>query len=102
LKRHRILRDLLLGLTATVFACAFGAMWHSSAHPDSRHAISSALTLHNLRGITVDQDQSQGVIRLSGIVASHSLRDLAHQLAQKAAPGYAIDNQIQVNRAGLL
>jgi hypothetical protein len=103
LKRHQILRDLLVALAATAVSCGVGAAWHNhSHHPDTRQAIYSALTLHDLTSVTVDQDQDKGVIRLTGIVGSTSLRDLAHQLAQHAAPGYTIDNQIQVNRAGLM
>ena len=101
LKRYHLLRDLILGVAATIIACGIAAAIHTGTHPDSRQAVHSALSTHNLTSVTVDQDQDKGVIRLTGIVASHSLRDLAHQLAAHAAPGYTIDNQIQVNRAGL-
>jgi osmotically-inducible protein OsmY len=75
---------------------------HANAHPDSQRAVHSALWSHNLRSVSFDQDQDKGVIRLTGIVQSSDSKDRAQQLAQQAAPGYTIDNQIQVNRAGLM
>jgi hypothetical protein len=101
LKRFHFLRDLILALSATAVSCGIGVAIHSNLHPDNRQAVYNALTSNRLASISVDQDRDKGVIRLTGIVASHSLRDLAHQLAAHAAPGYTIDNQIQVNRAGL-
>jgi hypothetical protein len=102
LKRYHLLRDLILGVAATIIACGIAAAIHTGTHPDSRQAVHSALSTHNLASVTVDQDQDKGVIRLTGIVDSAGSRDNAQQLAQQAAPSYTIDNQIQVNRAGLM
>jgi BON domain len=92
LKRFHLLRDLVL--------CA--AAIHSNTHPDRQLAVHGALSSHALGSVTVDQDKGKGVIRLTGVVANSDSKDRAQQLAQQAAPGYTIDNQIQVNRAGLL
>ena len=101
LKRYHLLRDLALGVAATIVACGLTAAIHSHTHPDSQLAVHSALMSHSLDSVSIDQDQDKGIIRLTGIVESASHRDRALQLAQQAAPGYTIDNQIQVNRAGL-
>jgi hypothetical protein len=101
LKHYHLLRDLVLGVAATIVACGLTAVIHSHTHPDSQQAVHSALVSHSLDSVSINQDQDKGVIRLSGIVDNASHRDRAQQLAQQAAPGYTIDNQIQVNRAGL-
>jgi hypothetical protein len=102
LRRHHLLRDILVGIAATVVSCGVAASWRSSTHPDDRLAVYSALTTHDLTSVTIDQDQVKGSIRLSGVVANPDSRDLAQQLAEHAAPGYTIENEIQINRAGLM
>jgi BON domain len=102
LKRYHLLRDIVFGVAATIVSCGVAAAWHTNTHADDRQAIYRALSSQELTSVTVDQDQDQGVIRLRGIVDSTSLRDRAHQLAEHAAPGYTIDDQIEVNRAGLM
>ncbi len=101
LKRFHLLRDLVLCAAATAVACGVAAAVHTNAHPDSQRAVHGALSSHDLDSVTIDQDQDKGVIRLTGVVSNSDSKDRAQQLAQQAAPGYSIDNQIQVNRAGL-
>jgi hypothetical protein len=101
LKRYHLLRDLVLGVAATIVACGLTAAIHTHTRPDTQQAVHSALVSHSLDSVSIDQDQDKGIIRLTGIVDSASYRDRAQRLAQQAAPGYTIDNQIQVNRAGL-
>jgi acetylglutamate synthase len=102
LKRFHLMRDLLLCAAATAVACGVAAAIHSNTRPDRQLAVHGALSSHALGSVTVDQDKDKGVIRLTGVVANSDSKDRAQQLAQQAAPGYTIDNQIQVNRAGLL
>ncbi|UWZ83508.1 BON domain-containing protein [Occallatibacter riparius] len=102
LKRYNLLRDLVLGVAATVVSCGVAAAIHTHAHPDSQQAVHSALVSHRLASVAIDQDQDAGVIRLTGIVENSTGRDRAQRIAQQAAPGYTIDNQIQVNRAGVM
>jgi hypothetical protein len=99
LKRFHLLRDLVLCAAATAVACGVAA---ANAHPDRQLAVHGALSPHNLSSVTIYQDQDKGVIRLAGVVPNSDSKDRAQQLTQQAAPGYSIDNQIQVNRAGLL
>lgn len=67
-----------------------------ASHPDQKAAVYSALTNVNLRSIMVKQDRRTGVITLTGRVTSTTLRSQAETVAQQAAPGYTIDDQIQV------
>ncbi len=101
LNRFHLLRDLILCAAATAVACGVAAAWRSNARPDRQLAVHGALSSHNLSSVSIDQDQDTGIIRLTGIVPNDDSKDRAQQLAQQAAPGYSIDNQIQVNRAGL-
>ena len=102
LKRYNLLRDLVLGVAATMLACGFTAACHNSNHPDDKQAVFNSLSSHDLASVMVDQDQGKGVIRLTGVVGSPDRKDRAQQLAQQAAPGYTIDNQIQVHAAGVM
>lgn len=74
---------------------------HSNSHPDDQAAVYSAFTQNDLRNITVSQDRGSGTITLSGIVGSADRKTAAETLASKAAPGYTITNNIQVQNAGL-
>ena len=102
MRRFNILRDLLLAGVATMVACGFTAACHSNAHPDDKQAVYNAMNSHDLASVTVDEDRDKGVIKLSGIVGSADRKDRAQQLAQQSAPGYTIDNQIQVQDTGLM
>ncbi|HEY3707252.1 MAG TPA: hypothetical protein VGL22_19480 [Terracidiphilus sp.] len=101
LKRHHLLRDLLFGVAATVLACGFTAACRTNTHPDNKQAVFDALTSHDLASVMVDQDQGKGIIKLTGVVGSPDRKDSAQQVAQQAAPGYTIDNQIRVEDIGL-
>jgi len=89
-------------VAATVLACGFTAACHSASHPDDKQAVYSALDQNDLASVIVEQDRGNGVIKLSGIVGSQSRKDHAQQLAQQAAPGYTIDNQLKVDQSSVL
>lgn len=86
---------------ATVLSCGFTAACHSN-HPDDRQAVYSALDQNDLASVVVDQDRGSGVIKLTGIVGDQGRKDHATQLAQQAAPGYQIDNELKVDRENIL
>jgi hypothetical protein len=102
LDRFHLVRDLLLAMAATIVACGFTAACHTNAHPDDKQAVYNAMTSHDLASVTVDQDRNKGVIKLAGIVGSPDNKNLAQRLAQEAAPGYSVDNQIRVESTGLM
>lgn len=101
LDRFHLLRDLLLAVSATVVACGFTAACNTNAHPDVKQAVYNSLDQHQLASVMVSQDRENGVIKLSGIVGSADRKDRAQQLAQQAAPGYSIDNKLQVNQTDI-
>ena len=101
MRRANLLWDLALAGAATVIACTFTISCNLNQRPDDKQAVYNALTAHELPSVMVEQDRDKGVIKLSGIVGSADRKDLAQQLAMQAAPGYGIDNQIQV-QSGLM
>jgi len=84
---------LLVGLLALV-GC-------QNRRPEVKQAVYSALTQHDLRTVEVFENRNKGEITLRGIVASADNKATAEQVAQQAAPGYTIKDQIQVQSAGI-
>jgi hypothetical protein len=85
----------LLAATLGIASCTQGN------HPEVKLAVYNALDQHDLRSVTVSEDRRAGVITLSGIVGAGDRKQRAEQIAQQAAPGYSIVDQIQVDNAGL-
>ncbi len=83
----------LVGLLAIV-AC-------QSQHPDDKQAVYTALGQHDMASVEVFQDRRKGEITLRGIVGSSDQKAQAETIAQQAAPGYTIKDQIQVQSAGI-
>ncbi len=92
------------GLAIAAMLLGFGALsgCHSDAHPDDKAAVYHNLTQANLWSVTVDQDRGKGVIKLSGIVGSDQARTKAQAIAEAAAPGYTIQNNLTVKNTGLM
>lgn len=93
-------RLALLAL-AGVALVGLPALVGCQSHPDNKQAVYDALHTHDLRSVEVFQDRRTGEITLRGIVGSNNIKTQALNLAQQAAPGYAIKDQIQVENAGL-
>jgi osmotically-inducible protein OsmY len=72
-----------------------------SQHPDAKAAVYQALSQHDLASVEVFQDRSRGVITLRGIVGGSDSRSRAEQVAEQAAPGYTVKNQLTVNNIGI-
>src|SRR5215469_5651453 len=70
-------------------------------NPEVKQAVYNALNQHDLRSVEVFEDRRKGEITLRGIVASPDQKTAANQLAQQAAPGYTIKDQVQVQSAGI-
>lgn len=87
-----------LPCAAAVFAGAImiGGCHRNAAHPDDKDAVNSALKQNNLGNVDVSQDRDKGVITLTGNVDSDRQKDLAASVAQGAAPGYTVANEIGV------
>ncbi|MES2220125.1 MAG: BON domain-containing protein [Acidobacteriota bacterium] len=65
-------------------------------YPDSKEAVNNSLTQNNLGAIHVSQDQTKGVITLTGTVPSDSQKSQAESVAKQAAPNYTIADEIAV------
>ena len=65
-------------------------------YPDSKAAVNNSLTQNNLGAIHVSQDQTKGVITLTGTVPSDSQKTQAESVAKQAAPNYTIADEIAV------
>ena len=92
-----------LGLLALAAVALVGllALVGCQNHPDDKQAVYNALDQHDLRSVEVFQDRRNGQMTLRGIVGSNDQKAQALNLAQQAAPGYTIKDQIQVQSAGI-
>lgn len=99
---HAGLRWSLLPGAAVVLvgSLALSGCEHYS-HPDKMAAVYGALTMNSFRSITLSQDRRTGVMTLNGVVGSADERSNAQALAQKAAPGYTIADNIRVEPTGI-
>jgi hyperosmotically inducible periplasmic protein len=70
------------------------------AHPDEKSAVENSLKSNSLGDLSVSQDQDKGVITLTGNVNSDDLKSQAENLAKRAAPDYAVADEIGVRPAG--
>lgn len=98
--KHKSTRLALLAL-AGVALVGLLALVGCQNHPDVKQAVYNSLDQHDLRSIEVFQDRRKGEITLRGIVGSADQKTSADSLAQQAAPGYAIKDQIQIQAAGI-
>jgi len=94
-------RLALLALAAVALVGLLALAGCQSEHPDNKQAVYNALDQHDLASVEVFQDRRKGEITLRGIVASTDQKTRAESLAQQAAPGYTIRDQVQVQSAGL-
>ena len=99
--RRRSTRLALLALAGVALVGLLALIGCQSEHPDVKQAVYNNLNQHDLRSVEVFQDRRKGEITLRGIVGSGDQKAQADQLAQQAAPGYAIKDQIQVQSAGI-
>lgn len=96
---HRRCPPGLTVLLAGAFAVAGCQNW--GAHPDVQAAVYKALDSNDLGSVVVSQNRETGIIPLTGIVGAANRKPQAEAIAQQAAPGYRIDDEIRVESAGL-
>jgi osmotically-inducible protein OsmY len=90
-----------LSLAATVALAGAVALCGCKAdHPDDKPAVINALGNQSLFSVTVTEDRHNGVITLTGDVATNDSKLQAASLAGQAAPGYSIANNIRVVNIG--
>ena len=94
-------QQLLIGaVTMLAGTLAIAGCNKNPAHPDDKSQVTNALSSNNLSNVSVSQDQDKGVITLTGNVNSQDQKTQAESLAQQAAPGYTIADEIGVQPAG--
>jgi osmotically-inducible protein OsmY len=99
--KHTSTRIGLLALGAVLLVGLLALVGCNRDHPDVKQTVYNSLDQHDLRSVDIFQDRRKGEITLRGIVGSNDQRTQAESLAQQAAPGYTIKNQIRVESAGL-
>src|SRR5665213_1642679 len=92
----------LRGSAAVVVATlAMAGCQNATSHPDEKQAVTTSLNNSNQLGsVSVSQDRDNGVITLTGNVASDDLKAQAESRAKQGAPDYAIANEIGVRPPG--
>jgi hyperosmotically inducible protein len=91
---------LALPLLLLVLAFSFACSQQRANAPDSKDAVENALKSAGLDNINVDQDRDKGVITLKGDVRSEDDKARAAQVAQSAANGMIVKNELGVRPAG--
>ena len=99
--RARLLPPSVLATAALAFAIALPGC-NSNSHPDDSAAVYQALQKNDLSSVQVEQDRGKGVITLTGLVGDQARKDHAQQLAQQAAPGYTVQNNLRVDDSSVL
>lgn len=95
--QERFRRAYLAGAGALLAGAMMIAGCHTNAsHPDDKDAVTNALKQNQLGNLDVSQDRDKGVITLTGKVDTEQQKDLAANLAEGAAPGYTIANEVGV------
>ena len=92
----------LVSLTIVLLTLAFAiACSQQKANtPDAKPAVQDALKAAGYDKIDVDQDRDKGVITLTGEVPTDADKDKVAQIAQGAANGMVVSNQIGVRPQG--
>jgi hyperosmotically inducible protein len=70
------------------------------ANPPAKDNVEQALKQNGFDNINVDEDRAKGVITLKGDVTSDERKQLAGQVAEKAAPGRVVANELAVRPVG--
>lgn len=92
----------LIILAIAIFALAFSiaCSQQRANSPDHKDAVQNALKSGGYDNIAVDQDRDKGVITLKGDVRTEDDKQRASELAQNAANGMVIANELGVRPAG--
>jgi hyperosmotically inducible periplasmic protein len=90
-------------LTAVAMICLgllIGCSSQRASEPEMKDKVEQGLRQVGLSNINVDEDREKGVVTLKGDVPSEDQKERAAQVAQQAAPGLVIANELAVRPAG--
>ena len=93
------LGSLILAMALSVGALV-GCTSQRANTPPAKDNVVNALKNQGMDNINVDEDRDKGVITLKGDVRNDDQRRQAAEIAQTAAPGRVISNQLAVRPAG--
>ncbi len=87
-----------LGIAVAVIALCFAAACSNNNRRNAsvKDQVSNSLHQAGMHDVSVDEDQGRRLVTLTGNVKDEGLKDQATQLAQNAAPGWAVSNEIGV------
>jgi hyperosmotically inducible protein len=91
---------LVLPLLFLTLAFSIACSQQRANAPDNKDAVENALKQAGLNDVKVDQDRDKGVITLKGDVRSEDEKARAAQIAQSAANGMVVANEIGVRPEG--
>jgi len=97
--RFRISAAALAAVLLLAFAAACSQQRGNT--PAYKDQVEQSLKQNGLSDINVDEDTDKGVITLKGDVKSDAVKAQAEQVAQQAAPGRVIANQLAVQPQGM-
>jgi hyperosmotically inducible protein len=69
--------------------------------PPAKENVEQSLKQNGLSGVNVDEDREKGVITLKGDVQSDDQKQQAGRVAEQAAPGRVVANELGVRPAGM-
>jgi hyperosmotically inducible protein len=82
-----------------ILAFALGCS-QQRANPPAKENVEQALQQSGMNNINVDENRDKGVITLKGEVRTEAEKQRAGELAQQAAPGRVVANELLVKPAG--
>lgn len=91
--------SLILAVALSV-GVLVGCSSQRASTPPAKDNVVNALKNKGMDNINVDEDRDKGVITLKGDVRSDEQRQQAGEIAQGAAPGRVISNELAVRPAG--
>lgn len=96
------MRFLTLALVAIMaIGVTIGCSKERANTPAQKDNVEQALKQSGMNNINVDEDRDKGVITLKGDVQSEDQKQQAAQVAQQAAPGRVVANELAVRPQGM-
>jgi hypothetical protein len=93
-------RFFIEGALFVLLCCSFlSGCTERVPFPESVANVTTILSRHHLRWVSVTEDKRQGILTLSGKVASAEQKLKAEFLARTAAPSYVVADNLTVDPA---
>ncbi len=93
-------KQIAIAIVLLTLAFALACSQQRANTPDAKPAVQDALKAAGYNNINVDQDRDKGVITLTGDVPTDDDKAKVAQIAQGAANGMVVSNQVGVRPQG--